>query len=230
MISRVVCCVLVLFVCVAHAQQEPKPLYVVEQSFDGGNTWTTRGSVQTIGINKRLNYVPTGAWRIPNEITEQKHSLYQIRFVDQENNGVIASISLCDLIKSQFREVLLLHLDQATHKLISVDYSSAVDTSLTSSPFSRSIASCPIPENVKKGIFNQNVKIGIAAPVHGEKISFTGVKSVEEKKKEEDQQNEPGFLRKYVSSKIDDINHTVVPDHSWCAHDFGQYIYRTCWW
>jgi hypothetical protein len=201
------------------ALTQDKPLYTVEQSFDSGKSWSKRGSVQTVGINKRLNYVPDspGVWEIPAEAQSSKTSLYQIRFVDQENNAVLSSISLCDLIRSQFREVMLLHVDQSSHKLIAVDYSTATDATQTSSPFSRAASSCPLPDSAKRGTTKQNVRIGVANPIVGDKISFTGVKSVEEKKKEEEVANEPGFLRKYVSGSFF-TNIVVVFDYSWCLN------------
>lgn len=198
MSSHIVVLLACIFIVLA---QETKPLYILEQSFDGGKTWTRRGSIQAVGINKRLSYVADGPWILPiDQLKSNPSSLYQVRFVDSDNNSIKSSISLCDLINSQFRESFLLHLDQTTQKLISVDYSAAVDPSASSSPFSTPLSSCPFPESIKKGEIKQSVKVGAAMPIQGDTISFTGVKTLEEKKKEEEQQNEPGFFRKYVSA------------------------------
>ena len=88
--------------------------------------------------------------------------------------------------------------------LISINVNA--DTHLAPTPFHSK--QCPSEvisslEKLKNGLQNgvrESVKIiSHNAPKTPEKISFAGVKTPEDKKKEVEQANEPGFFRKYVS-------------------------------
>ncbi|KAL0483978.1 ER membrane protein complex subunit [Acrasis kona] len=176
--------------------QESKPVYNVEQSFDGGKIWSKRGSLNSVGLNRRLTYIPDGPWQIPSDAyTTTGNSLYQIRFASVEGNQspIMTSVSFCDVIRSQLHELFTLHIDQTTHKLTSVDY--IVTVGHSTSPFIN--RTCSVPDQLRKGNTKQQVRITIPSPVQGDKVSFVGVKTPDQKKKEEEQQNEPGFFRKY---------------------------------
>ena len=59
-------------------------------------------------------------------------------------------------------------------------------------------------EKLKIGLIQNGVRESVrivshSTPKNSEKISFSGIKTPEEKRKETEVANEPGFFRKYVS-------------------------------
>lgn len=111
------------------------------------------------------------------------------------------------MVASKFKELWNLHFD-SKERLLSVSLSTEIHK--TSPPTPIYAKACPGEvissfEKLKNGLIQNGVRESVKivthnAPKTSEKINFSGVKTPEEKKKEAEQANEPGFIRKYVSS------------------------------
>ncbi|KAL9657462.1 hypothetical protein ABK040_016729 [Willaertia magna] len=188
---------------------------------DEGLTWKQRGVLRYDNKNK-LTFIATQTedtkWpkellqTISERILSKKSNslIYQLRFIDNNSSKILSSISMCDLIGGKFKEVWNLITDKQ-NRLLSVTLSTEHIQLQHTPTFTPIYYQKCNQETISllekwKGPLLQNgvresVKVNVipGSRVVSEKVSFAGVKSPEQKKKEVEEANEPGFLRKYVS-------------------------------
>ncbi|KAF0977767.1 hypothetical protein FDP41_003089 [Naegleria fowleri] len=199
------------------AQQQLEDKYNVEFSVDGGKTWKSRGMIvqdPSSRLNRlqfRSSLTSDAKWPkdliqiISDRILSKKpeNLMYQLRFRSPTNGEILAmnSISMCALISSKFKEVWHLQYDVKEH-LISVSLHAE---NVPSIPYHARTCSDEVISSLQKlknGLLQNGVRETVRvvthnAPKTSEKVSFAGIKTPEEKRRELEQANEPGFFRKY---------------------------------
>lgn len=92
---------LILFISLlSQCKDQPKPLYIIEHSLDSGKSWSVRGSIASVGLNKRLVFIPAESNKFwsPETInlllqkSQQDENAYQIR-LRKDNITTMATIS-----------------------------------------------------------------------------------------------------------------------------------------
>jgi hypothetical protein len=68
--------------------------WIVEHSFDHGNSWTQKGSIEKIGKTERLKYISSNKfWSEENFSKLLSNQLYQIRIKTKDNQHVQSTTS-----------------------------------------------------------------------------------------------------------------------------------------
>eukprot|EP00761_Pharyngomonas_kirbyi_P006658 gb/GECH01006666.1/.p1 GENE.gb/GECH01006666.1/~~gb/GECH01006666.1/.p1 ORF type:complete len:227 (+),score=37.12 gb/GECH01006666.1/:1-681(+) len=179
-------------------KMNPKYHFIMEHSFDGGETWSLRGELRSKGSSKALAFHPEhkdgwpSHWITALQETAQSRSPYLVSIRStadtpslepwSRENRVFASLPACHIAASA-REALTLHLHTSgTVEAISYhthDVLSCHGTVDDASPPQLSAAA-------------------VAVPQPGPAVMVDPTEMAQAERREREKANEPSFLRKYV--------------------------------